>query len=366
MSMFLKVMGVLALFFLSTPLLLGEEYPYLYRSPYFLGRGDTGIAVAEDEDAIFYNPAGIATGEGVYKKTVLLDPFIEFSQSTKNVIQDVQVPNNDPINILKKNLGKVQHIGLADRIAIVLRKAAFSVFAYSSLSLLFFKDPDAGGFESLKFNSIVGGGATFSLAHTLGEKSGCYIGVTGKYLKRNQGVFSVNATKIDEATKSTDSAFMTGSALGADIGFLYQGTGRTPLSLGLTVQDIGNTSFTPDIRTDLPKSAWPLKPIKQTVNVGMALIPGTKLSKLKFLLDVRDILFNFESDLYKKIHLGAEISVADMVGFMIGFNQGYPSYGTYLDLSYFRLDVGSYSEEVGSYAGQRQDTRYYFRMYVGL
>ena len=40
----------------------------LYRSAYFLGRGDTGIADADNHEAILYNPAGLALGKGLIQR----------------------------------------------------------------------------------------------------------------------------------------------------------------------------------------------------------------------------------------------------------------------------------------------------------
>ena len=67
-----------------------DEAPQVYRSATFLGRGDSGIAIADDEDSLFYNPAGLALFErpfgaapkagDFYKRAVLASPMVEGSE----------------------------------------------------------------------------------------------------------------------------------------------------------------------------------------------------------------------------------------------------------------------------------------------
>ncbi|RYZ47331.1 MAG: hypothetical protein EOP07_27085, partial [Proteobacteria bacterium] len=67
------------------------EFNTLYRSPYFLGRGDTGVATADGHEAIFYNPAGLAIGNGIYKETVLVSPSVQVSTQTKDLVRQALV-----------------------------------------------------------------------------------------------------------------------------------------------------------------------------------------------------------------------------------------------------------------------------------
>jgi len=48
-----------------------------------------------------------------------------------------------------------------------------------------------------------------------------------------------------------------------------------------------------------------------------------------------------------------------------GLNQGYLSAGATLDLWVLRFDFATYSEEIGAYAGQREDRRYVAQITVG-
>jgi hypothetical protein len=105
---------------------------------------------------------------------------------------------------------------------------------------------------------------------------------------------------------------------------------------------------------------------KQTINAGFAIEPGTKTSKLRLLIDYRDIQSRVERNPRKKLHTGAELVVAGAVGLTGGLNQGYPTGGFFVDLYLLRLDLGFYTEEMGSTVGSRPDTRYVMRLKAGF
>ena len=117
---------------------LGEDR--LYRSAGLLGRGDAGISSADDEDAIFYNPAGLALGKGIYKKTVLLSPQIEISSNTRDLIRRISLEKADAIDTALDQIGKPNHASYQNFTGIVLRRAALGAFASGSLNVLAHKE----------------------------------------------------------------------------------------------------------------------------------------------------------------------------------------------------------------------------------
>ena len=343
-----------------------KEYNYLYRSAYFLGRGDTGISEADSEDAVFYNPAGLAQGKGIFKKIIIASPMIEISQDTRDVIKQISVQNSDPTDTLRNRIGRPQHVGLNTVSGVILRRAAIGAFAHNSNTVLLYKDHTKGALESLSMDSVADAGLFFSLAHDWRPQF--LIGVTGKYLKRNQTYFHANATEASELNnlESSDQLTMLGSGLGADLGMMYFTKGRTSYRIGLTVADVGNTIMTPDEKTTLTYAKRPLKNINQTVNFGYSLSTSTRASEFKFLFDYRDLMSNTDQHFSKKIHLGTELKVKNFIGISGGVNQGLSTFGFFINFFLVRFDLGFYSEEVGDITGSRPDTRYFFRIYSGL
>ncbi len=359
--------AITAVTMLGSASLFAIEYPYMYRSAYFLGRGDTGIAIADDQEAIFYNPAGVATGTGIFKKIVLEDIMLELSKDSRDVANQISLQKSSPTETLRKHLGIPQHFGANFFAGIILRQAAIGVFGHDSTSTMLYKDPGEGrSLESISAHSVSDGGVTFSLARKFFDH--VYVGITAKFLKRLQASIDLNATETSrlEELKDSDRFAMLGTGGGADLGFMYRLPGRSPLSFGLTINDVGGTSFTPDNATELPAEEWPLQPIEQTVNVGFAIEPGTRLSKIRLLADYRDILDATKQDATKKVHIGTELTVLDVIGFTGGLNQGYPTAGFYLDTKLLRLDIGGYTEELGDSPGSRPDQRFYFSLACGF
>lgn len=334
----------------------------IYRSPYFLGRGDTGVSIADDEEAIFYNPAGVAQGKGIYKKTVLASPAVEVSQATRDLVKQLGAQEGDTVDTVRDNVGKPNHLGASNVTGIVFRRAALAAFAVSNADLLAFKDPDAGGLEVVKASADQTVGLTFTLAEGFFSNK-LMLGVTAKYLARGRGeieVSSAEADQVKDKLSDTSNFLGQGEGGGADVGMMWQGGGRVNPAFGITVADAGDTKITPTEDTDLDLD------VKQTINVGVSVEPGTKFSKLRLLADVRDVGGRVIKNDRKKLHFGGELTVLDIVGVTGGINQGYPTAGFYFDLYFLRVDLGFYTEEMGDRVGTRPDTRYFLRVKAGF
>lgn len=333
-----------------------------YRSAYFLGRGNTGIAVADQEEAIFYNPAGLALGQGIYKKTVLASPQIEFSRATRDLVRQLTAEDADLIDAVRGNIGTPNHLGIQNFTGIIFRRVALGAIASSNTDILAYKSVEEGGLEAIRVSTDQTAGLTFSLAESFFSNQ-LLLGITGKYLIHGKGFASASVAEIDrvkEEVKDKKNFIGFGQGEGADLGVMYKGGSRTPWSLGLTINDVGDTSVRPSEETALD-----LK-FKQTINAGFAIESGTKTSKLRLLVDYRDIQSRVETNPRKKIHTGAELVVAGAIGMTGGLNQGYPTGGFFVDMYLMRLDLGFYTEEIGSTAGSRPDTRYVMRLKAGF
>ncbi len=354
-------------FFVDLPLLEGAEYPYSFRSAYFRGRGDTGIAIAEDGDAVLFNPAGLALAPHLYNKIILASPSLEFSRDTRDVVKQIAIQNEDPTDILKEHIGKAQHFRFGEFTGILLRKVAIGAYVDQSMTVLLYKDPTLGALETVDASAKLDLAATFSLADCWSKQSFC-LGLTSKFIRRTQGAIKANAAEASQLKDlSGDSLAMTGSGVGVNLGAMYRWTEqKVPFHMGFTIEDVAGTNFTPEKPTTLVKSERPLKDIKQTLNLGLALIPGTQFSRIKLLFDYKDLLNVYKQETGKHVHLGGELSILNFIGFTFGLNQGYPSVGFYTDLRFLRVDLGFYSEELGDALGERSDERYFVGLRIAL
>lgn len=340
-----------------------SEYPYTYRSSYLLGRGDTGIADADNEDAIFYNPGALAFGTGIYKKTVLPSLGLEFSSSISDMVTKIGLQDEETTDALREAIGVPQHVGLNLFSGVVFRRAALGAYATSRNTALIAKDPLEGATEKASLESSSTYGMTLSAAHDISDSQG--VGLTTRIITKSQASVEFVATDADSLS-GNDELVMTGSGFAFDFGYLYKYKGATNMNLGVTVQNIGTTAFEPSTKSSLPKEDRPLKDDPQTVNVGFMVEKVARLSSFKFLTDIRDLLNNTDSTIYKRLHMGSEISIDGYLGITVGLNQGYPTFGTYFDIRLLRIDAGVYTEEIGDTVGERGDKRYFLRLLTGF
>jgi len=265
------------------------------------------------------------------------------------------------IDTLRSHLGKPQHLGLYNFSGIVFRRAALGAFVSSQNNLLVYKSVEAGGLEAIKANLAATGGLTFSVAESFFSDH-LFLGTTGKYMRRGQAKAELSILDADKVNDMQSSDFYGyGTGTGIDLGMMVRDDkAKMPWSFGLHIENVGDTSIASN------SSTAPVDDLKQQVNLGVAIEPGTKFSRLKLLFDLRDVTNHDEGDNAMKTHFGAELSFGNIFGVMAGLNQGYPTGGIYADIRVLRFDMGAYTEEVGEYAGNRPDTRYFARLMMGF
>ena len=357
-----KYLLILAVSYPASLVAQNLEDSRLYRSAYYLGRGDTGIAFADGHEAIFYNPAGLAKGKGIYKETVFVSPGFELSQDTKDLARKIASEENTSPSTLRSHVGQNQHIGFSNFTGVVFRRAALGGLVNNHTNALLSKSADNNGVELLEANSTTNMMGTFSIAEGFFNQF-LLVGTTIKYLQQSYSSISVNvidSSNLSDQLNSDDNQnSYTGT--GADLGMMLQWPGgRSPFSLGLTIENVGGLTLANEVATKDDRT------IPQTINLGAAIDTGTKLSRMKFYLDLRDIANNVDPNFFKKTHIGAEIIFADVFGLTTGFNQGYPGVGAFFDIKVVRVDIGAYTQEMGSYAGSRGDTRLFFKISSGI
>ncbi|MCI0526934.1 MAG: hypothetical protein L0Y56_05700, partial [Nitrospira sp.] len=183
------------------------------------------------------------------------------------------------------------------------------------------------------------------------------IGVTGKVVRRSfvDKAYTANEIVSQNGISLSDD-LKNGVGIGGDIGVIL----RLPVfftpAIGITAQNVGDI--------DLDKAGK----IPQQINAGMALKPPFPLGQLVLAADVVDIgkeLGN-DDDQYKRLHLGAEYSPIGMLSLRAGLNQGYPTFGATLNLWLLKIAGAYYVEEIGAFAGQRDDQRYVVQASIGF
>lgn len=336
------------------------EFNTLYRSPYFLGRGDTGVATADGHEAIFYNPAGLAIGTGIYKETVLISPSVQVSTQTKDLVRQALVEKENSAEDLKGFAGKNVHFGFNNFTGIVFRRFAIGVLASADSNIMLSKEADQNGLDTLHADAAVNRVATLSAAEGFFGES-LLIGTTLKYILRNEAQINISAADAENIADKLDSddAKIDRKGYAADVGVMLRPK-TWPVSLGLHIENIGTAKL------NAAEDGVDDKRMPQIVTLGLAAEKATKTSALGFQLDFRDALGSVESNVYKRLHLGAEVRFGHFIGLTGGLNQGYPTVGFFTNFYIVRLDVGLMTQEVGTSAGLRPDQRVMVRLMAGF
>jgi len=337
------------------------EHQRVWRSPYFLGRGHTGIALADEQHAPLYNPAGLAVGQGIYKKFVLASPSLEMSSATRDLVRQIEVEKSPSIDALRNAVGSPQHASLGNASVLAFRRAAVGFYSQTDTAILVSLAREAGGLQYVQADFRSDNTLTFSLAESFFSDL-IYAGTTFKYINRTQGGFEAAVIDAQELGQiQTDDIAGTGAGFGVDLGFLHKTSGRLPLSFGLTIENLGGTAFITD------DAFGAVDDLAQTINIGFAAEPSTQqLSTMRLLVDVRDVTGEISDHPLRSLHLGAEITIRNFFGVTAGLNQGYFTGGGYFDIRFLRLDIGAYTQERGRHLGLRPDTRFFFNLSVAL
>lgn len=345
--------------FLSSPV-WAKAYPNFYRGVRPLGMGNAFTAVGDDENALFYNPAALAQ---ISTLTVeLLNPTFEASNSSYDLYKDsddIDTNNTGQVaELLRKYVGEPQHARIS-----LFPHAGFKVGKYGVMVGYFGQATlDAeirdNAWPQAETTYIADHGPLVGLGRRIGA-SNMRIGATVKYLHRENLDEIYTATDIadDNFEDRFESDLVKGTDLALDIGVLYTLPYDWPVrtDVGLSIQNLPKMDF------------GNARDQKTQANIGIAIQKHFAKCCLVGALDYRDLTHALEEDddIAKRLHMGLELQLPKILAVRAGLNQGYATYGVTLDFRFVRLDFASYTEEVGAYAGQRDDRRYVGQLTFG-
>jgi len=363
---FFKINGLVILsvlfVFLSVNCLSAKEYPSFFRGVRPLGMGGAFTAVSDDENALFYNPAGLSKISTV--QIGVFNPLIEVSEDSIDLFNDAQDTNFDntgeTTDLMRKYIGEHQHA-----------RVLFPVSPYVGFNVSDVGVMISGGGQGTMDVEVRN--PTWPEAHVnlLGDAwliggagaklplNGLSVGGSLKYVYRESlnEVYTAAEIAADDFEDRLKDDSKTGNGITMDIGAIY----RLPLEsdfktdVGLSIQNL--------FEMDMGDA----EDIKRSVNLGVAVERSFGGFKAIGAFDIMDITRNFEEDddYMKRIHMGAEVQFPTILALRAGFNQGYLSAGATADFWALRLDFATYGEEVGAYSGQREDRRYVGQLTFG-
>ncbi|MCM0606438.1 MAG: hypothetical protein KA715_10140 [Xanthomonadaceae bacterium] len=344
---------------LLSPFAQAEEIHDLYRSAEVLGMGGAATASVEGVDALYYNPAGLASND-------------KFGMHLTNAYAEASSSALEQLTKYSGLLGSTTGLSSFNAILGVPLFAKAQVaptFLTGKLGISFIYDVEAFQYSVNQPlpTTLVGTQITYGaqIGYAYSKKFGggsgksrrmakeWRVGIAGKFLFRRGGYFYLDP--VDYLVYTTNYLGLINSKMGTfspgfgvDLGTQY----IMPLnklvswSAGAAIRDIGDTMFPSN------QSA----PIRQNLSLGTAVTYNSGSFSLTASYDLRNITQNV--DFKMKNHFGVSMKLPIVSGY-IGLNQlSFLSYGFAIDIWAVKVAAVYYSQELGATAGALPDGRY--------
>lgn len=346
---------VLTGFIFITSTAYTAEISSFYRGIRPLGMGNAFTAIANDENSMYYNPAGLNNIEGSGSVGVI-NPAVEASDSLESFLDDLDDVEDDDVaastQLIRDYIGVHQYARVSLMPHYVRHNFGIAVLAQGTVSMDF-RNSVNPYIETKIIKDIV---PTISGAYSFLDDK-LKAGATAKLIQREGIVKKYTAVDIASENFDPEDDLEDGSGVGVDLGLIYD----LPLlesfnpTVGLAIQNVGDV--------DLGDAGEEL----QKVNIGFGInYREVKWAQILAAFDYVDIANNVgdDDDMAKRLHMGVEVKFP-IVSLRAGLNQGYGSFGATINVKLLKLEYAAYTEEIGAYAGQRTDERQMVQLSIG-
>lgn len=333
--------------------------PVSYESSRTLAMGGACVAIADDHQAMFSNPAGLALNKksaySLLNATAVRNDDYDHVSSNIDKLNDNDTPagraNN--FNSLMSIMGETGYQAWS-AMAYYLGSTGFGVNVYHRQSELFaVENPASPRVTSNIYQDTVLSG---SIARDFGEaqvlfkdRATGWWGATMKFATRKTGEHHFFARDFAALTPEIlKDADRTGMALDFDLGALWQLNNPWQTSIGMFVGNILSSDYSEEAGT-----------MKRQFAIGTSIKPltGPPERNEKLLLAADYWETGDDRTALTKIRLGMQIRLSSYLQLLAGLRGGYPTAGLAVSWHDLRVQVSTYGEELGQRPGEREDRR---------
>lgn len=352
------IAALISVVWVSSP--AAQEYPSLYRGVRPLAMGGAFTAVADDEHAMFFNPAGLADISMV--NLAVVNPLVEVSEDSTDMYQDLQDTDFETVeeaeDFLRKYMGVQQHLRAAVNPYIGFNIADYGVMISGLGNGTINAMPVNPSNPEMDVMAV----GDYGLLGGVGGKlpfTGLRMGLSVKAINRHSLVEQYSAEDLveEDFENLVDDDLNEGSGFSADLGVLYTlpFISVVDMDVGLALQNFPSMDMGDALDIDTQ------------INMGLAI--KKKLGNFGFIgaLDCMDLSRDIgdDDDWGKRLHVGAEVKFPLFLSLQAGLNQGYLTGGIGLDFKLLRVDLATYGEEIGEEAGDHVSRRYLAQVTIG-
>lgn len=344
-----------ALLNLSTSADAGE-LTEAYRSTRQMAMGGASIALADDESALFLNPAGLAGNTQTRFHAALVDLSLSSDAvaSYAEVMEVMDNPSGDSLNVL---MGKDVTLRASLTPTLISNNFGIAVIEDRQVALL----AENQALPQLEYGYMTTRGLQMGMGFRLGRKKSkrleMRMGIAAKLLWRQGGYSILPTSTLLNLSQQTfmDRLGNFEMGYGFDLGTqVLMPVGKAvTLSSAWVIQDIGDTSF-----------GGLAQPMKMNLAWGMgAQLRMGAASRLSVLYELRQL--NRDTDWRNRSHLGVEY-VLPVITLYGGMNQARLSYGAAVDVWIARITAARYTTQTGTQTFLDQQERWSLRVDVKL
>lgn len=348
-----------------------------------LGMGNAGVALMDSENALFYNPASLASGEfrlsvpsidvtlyhayDMMKKNADGTSFIDQAKAAiddNSKMTGLAAPLIDivgtqfaPLMKVDASVGFVLPFGLGLGIY-----ASDTVYTYDYSVI-----DEVDAVVALGYGYKLDLGAS-QLSVGLDAKFSAV--AFNKRIGTTELLAAMGTNSADGSSNGLDSMNVTlagGWAPLFDIGATYE---MGPFSVALVCSDINLFGYNMEVKSTTVGEIEGIKDVATSskfkiqgapnLTLGGAYKYESDIVDVKVAMDMRDIIGLFDKEsgdfsfrkISKHIGLGTEVGLIDTFYFRLGMNSGYWTVGTSVDIFALRVDAAYFWQEMGSGSGQ--------------
>jgi hypothetical protein len=349
-SFSLKV--ILAVFLgFNLPIASALQFQQLVRLSRTTAMGGAGVGLADQEDALFNNAAGLAgMNERRFK---LVSTGLEASLDAYGALSNSLSAFSDfSLGTLNEFMGQDINTRVGQTTLVILPgfALAYIVDFQGVLNEYALSNPNFDLGYQTTHGVQMGTGWSFSSGRR--PTSEVRFGMAAKILWRRGGFYNIQTSGFLQAA-SLGKAYLDqlvgsfGLGFGGDVGFQFVNRldPKTTFSAGLSLTDIGDTRFSDPKASRLQMNlGWGLG-YKQKAEFGMVSVA----------FDLRNL--NRAGPLANKTHFGAEVELPALK-LSAGLNQLNYTWGAAFDLWVLKISAVSTAEEIGVAKGQNTSRRY--------
>lgn len=333
--------------------------PFSYETGRSLGMGGACVAIADDHQALYCNPAGLALQK--QSSYSVLNVSAERNDGYDNVssnidkLSDTDTPaaRSTNFNALMQIMGEKSYQAW-NAMAYYLGSTGFGIGAiHRESEFIAVENPASPKVVSKIYKDTILSG---SIARDFGEaqilfkdRAMGWWGATLKFASRKTGEHSFYARDFSALTsellQDTD---RTGTALDFDLGALWQLNNSWQTSIGIFAGNILSSDYSAEAGT-----------MKRQFAIGTSIKPltGPPERNEKLILAVDYWETGDDRTGLSKVRAGMQIRLSKNLHLMAGLRGGYPTAGLALAWNDLKIQAATYGEEIGQRPGEREDRR---------